>query len=420
MVDASRFGRQIALPEVGVPGQAALGQARVLVVGMGGLGCPAALYLAATGVGHLTLVDDDAVAVSNLHRQILYCAADVGHLKVEVARERLGHLSPNVSIATVSERVSTDNVLGLVSDHDLVVDGTDNFFSRYLLSDACVVAKRPFVSAAVTRFAAQIGVLCQPGRACYRCLYPAWPPKGLIATCVSDGVMGTFAGVAGTLLAHEAVKVLLGWSQTKATVMHVDGLTGQVEHLELFGDPQCPACGQNSYLPRMDCSPVEAPKHKALAKGAPWYLDLPPCETMCAPGDLGGRSNTASRAAGAHLLTWDEALCVDLAGETKVFIDVRESWEPAPPEHIGSVVRMPLSFLQKSQCPARLFPAGKRLILFCHSGQRSGQALQLLLDSGAEDVWHIAGGLTACVAPVVQVKDTDRPRQAKGSDEAHV
>lgn len=383
MLEMDRYGRQTALPECGREGQLKLSQARVLVVGLGGLGCPASLYLAATGIGHLTLVDDDEVALSNLHRQVLYGPQDVGRKKVEVARERLLQVSPGLGVTIHVVRVAPVNVLSLVEQHDIVLDGTDNFLSRYLLSDACVAAGRRLVSAAVTRFAAQVGVLCEPGGACYRCLYPQWPPQGLLNNCASDGVMGTFAGVVGTLMAHAAVGALVGWQGTRPSMLHIDGLDGCFDRLALVAHSDCPACRKGN--------PLNWPRR---GDAELWPLPLP-TEQGAGPSQS-HEGDPLSRRHAFPEISWSQALAAASHGAGLLLVDVRESWEPEAKLPVCSVMRLPLSYLKSNPVPAKLLPQGRSLAFFCQTGKRSRHAVELVAskNSRSMELCHVAGGLS--------------------------
>ncbi|WGM37384.1 molybdopterin-synthase adenylyltransferase MoeB [Caulobacter sp. NIBR1757] len=238
--EVERYARHLVLREVGGPGQQRLKATRVLIVGAGGLGSPAALYLAAAGVGAITLSDDDVVSLSNLQRQILFATADVGRAKTAAGAEHLAALNPHVTV-TAAPAVTAANVAGLVAGHDLVLDGTDNFETRLMVSDACVAAGVPLVSGAIGRWTGQVGVF---GRApCYRCLVPDVPPDA--ETCVAVGVVGALAGVIGSMMALEAVKVIAGAGQTLGgRLLIYDGLHGESRTVRVGADPGCAACAR--------------------------------------------------------------------------------------------------------------------------------------------------------------------------------
>jgi adenylyltransferase/sulfurtransferase len=242
--DLERYARHLVLREVGGVGQAAIGRARVLVVGAGGLGSPCALYLAAAGVGVIGLVDDDAVSLSNLQRQILFRTADVGRAKVEAGAEALKALNPRVQIDLHPVRLTAENAGALVADYDIVADGSDNFTTRFLLNDACFAAGKPLVSAAVAEFEGHVAVFA-PGGPCYRCLFPAPPPEGTAPGCSETGVLGALAGVMGSLQALEVLRLAAGIGAPSAGKLYVfDALRGNFRTTALDRDPACPLCGQ--------------------------------------------------------------------------------------------------------------------------------------------------------------------------------
>ncbi|WP_312733700.1 molybdopterin-synthase adenylyltransferase MoeB [Brevundimonas sp.] len=237
--EVERYARHLVLSEVGGPGQQALKRARVLIVGAGGVGAPAALYLAAAGVGTLGLIDHDAVALSNLQRQILFDTDDVGRPKVEAAATRLEGLNPHVAVQTFAERLTAENAVARIEDFDLVLDGTDDFETRFLVNAACVAAGRPLVSGALGRWSGQVAVFA--GRPCYRCLVPQMPPDA--ETCARVGVVGALAGVVGSMAALEAIKVLTGAGQPlTGRLLLYDGLAGTARTVRIAPDPACPVC----------------------------------------------------------------------------------------------------------------------------------------------------------------------------------
>lgn len=238
--EIERYARQLVLAEVGGPGQQALKRARVAVVGMGGVGGPAALYLAAAGVGTLALIDDDTVALSNMQRQIQFDAGDLGASKVEAAKAGLAALNPHVTVEAVQARLAPDNAAGLLAGVDAVIDGTDDFGTRFAVNAACVAAGIPLVSGALGRWNGQVGVFA--GRPCYRCLVPEAPPEA--ETCARVGVVGALAGVVGSMTALEAVKVITGagWPLTGRLMLY-DGLAGTARTVTVAADPACPTCG---------------------------------------------------------------------------------------------------------------------------------------------------------------------------------
>ena len=238
--EVDRYARQLVLSEIGGPGQQALKRARVLIVGMGGLGAPAALYLAAAGVGTLGLIDHDAVALSNLQRQIIFTTADAERPKVEAGAEHLAALNPHVAIEAFAERLTPDNARNIVERFDVVLDGTDDFETRFAVNAACVATGTPLVSGALGRWNGQVGVFT--GKPCYQCLVPETPPDA--ETCARVGVVGALAGVIGAMAALEAIKLITGAGQPLAgRLMLYDGLAGTSRVAKIAADPSCPVCG---------------------------------------------------------------------------------------------------------------------------------------------------------------------------------
>ncbi len=268
--EIQRYSRHILLPEVGGTGQARLARASVLVVGAGGLGSPLLLYLAAAGVGRIGIVDDDAVELSNLQRQVAFGTADLHRPKAVAAAEAALRLNPGVRVEALATRLDAGNALDLVGRYDVICDGTDNFPSRFLLNDACVLARRTLVSAAVLRFEGQLATFkphAAAGLPCYRCLYPAPPPAGLVPACSEAGVMGAVTGVLGALQATEALKEILGIGESLAgRLLLWDALAARMRTIRLPADPDCPACGAGASL--RDLS-AHAPTLRDLSAHAP-------------------------------------------------------------------------------------------------------------------------------------------------------
>ena len=240
-----RYSRHIILPEVGGKGQRRLLNSSVLLVGAGGLGCPAALYLAAAGVGRLGIVDFDRVDLSNLQRQILHHTHDVGRPKVLSAVDSIGEINPDVKVEPHQAQLSSENVKEIISGYDVIVNGCDNFPTRYLLNDACYFLKKPMVDGSIFRFEGQVTVFF-PGKGCYRCLYPAPPPPGLVPSCAEAGVLGVLCGVIGSIQALEAIKLILGSGETLVNrLLFFDALTMEFRQVKIRRDPECPVCGEN-------------------------------------------------------------------------------------------------------------------------------------------------------------------------------
>jgi molybdopterin/thiamine biosynthesis adenylyltransferase/rhodanese-related sulfurtransferase len=354
-----RYGRHLILPEVGEAGQRRLLQARVLLVGAGGLGSPVALYLAAAGIGHLTLCDPDTVDRSNLQRQVLHGTRDVGRRKVDSGHDRLADLNPGVRVEPLGVRFDRGNALELAGAHDLVVDGSDNFATRYLVNDACVLAGRPNVYASVLRFEGQASVFATAEGPCYRCLHPEPPPPGLVPSCAEGGVLGVLPGLLGLIQATEAIKLLLGiGAPLVGRLLLVDALAMRFQTLQLRRDPRCPACGTRTMK--------ELPDHEALCAGpaAPGPVEL----AEYTPSELSGRL-----AAGPPLL----------------LVDVRE-------RHEWAISRLPsarLAPLSELEAHLATLPRDLELVLYCQVGQRSAVAGRRLLAAGFTRVRHLAGGL---------------------------
>ena len=249
--ELTRYARHLVLREVGGPGQARIRGARVLIVGAGGLGSPAALYLAAAGIGTLGLVDDDAVSLSNLQRQVLFRTADVGKPKVEAGAQALKALNPGVQINSHQMRLTAANAMALIGDYDVIADGSDNFATRFLLNDACYFAKKTLVSAAVTEFEGQLAIYKghEPGCPCYRCLFPAPPPPGTVPNCSETGVLGAAAGVMGALQGLEVLKTVMGLGTgLSGKILTYKALTAEFRTARLPKDPACPLCGPSPVI----------------------------------------------------------------------------------------------------------------------------------------------------------------------------
>lgn len=343
-----RYQRHLSLPEVGEAGQLRLKQARVLLVGVGGLGSPIALYLAAAGVGTLGLVDGDDVALSNLQRQVLYTTAAVGRPKVEVAAERLQDLNPDLQLKLYPESLGVHNGGEILAGYDLVIDGSDNFATRYVLNDLCVQLGLPLIHGSIYRFEGQVARF--HGRPCYRCLFPAPPPAEVAPNCTQAGVLGVLPGLVGTLQALEALKYLLGHAEAPGQMTLVSTLPLGFRMLSIPVDPACPACG-------------EAPQPEVLAQA--YGFQVPEVSP--------------------HVLhTWQQD------GQRFTLLDVRSAEEYASghitPHHI------PLE-----QLPAALDTLRSlgRLVVHCKSGVRSARAVALLQAAGLTEVFSLKGGLDA-------------------------
>jgi len=364
--EVKRYGRHLIMPEVGVEGQRRLKAARVLCVGAGGLGSPASLYLAAAGVGTMGLVDFDVVDVSNLQRQVLYATNDVGRPKLEAATDRLRSLNPNVQFVKHETALSSGNALDIFKDYDIIVDGADNFPTRYLVNDACVLLGKPNVYGSIFRFDGQVTVFATKDGPCYRCLYPEPPPPGLVPSCAEGGVLGVLPGTVGTIQATEAIKLILGTGEPLVgRLLLFDALQMSFRVLKLRKDPDCPVCGEH-------------PTVTALIDYEQFCGITPAHEE---PKPAPGFDTTA------------EELKARLdRGDNVWLLDVREPREV-------EIARIPDSTLiPLGELPKRLseIPSGASapdIVVYCRSGIRSARAVSLLRGQGLTRVQNLKGGI---------------------------
>ena len=354
-----RYSRHLLLPEVGLDGQRKLKAARVLLVGAGGLGSPAAIYLAAAGVGTLGIVDFDVVDITNLHRQILHGTGDVGRSKLESAISRLREVNPHVTVEPHETRLTSANALEIIRQYDVVVDGTDNFQTRYLVNDACVLTNRPNVYGSIFRFDGQVSVFCTPDGPCYRCVYREPPPPGLVPSCAEGGVLGILPGIVGTLQATEALKLVLGIGEPLIGRLNlVDALGARLRTVRIRKDPTCPACGTRELQQLIDydafCGVTDMPDEAPM-------LEITPREL-------------ADRLARA---------------DDVVLIDVREPYE-------NVIARIHGARLVPLGAFADAIPSLDRqrdIVIHCRSGARSANAVRQLQAAGFTRVWNVAGGI---------------------------
>jgi len=359
-----RYSRHLILPEVGLAGQRRLKGARVLLVGAGGLGSPLALYLAAAGVGHLGLVDFDVVDVTNLQRQVLHGTKDVGRPKLASARDRVADINPHVTLETYETQLTSTNALEIIRDYDLVVDGTDNFPTRYLVNDACVILGKPNVYGSIFRFEGQASVFATDEGPCYRCLFREPPPPGLVPSCAEGGVLGILPGLVGTIQATEAIKLILGVGQSLiGRLLLIDTLRMQFRTLKLQRDPTCPACGTREITELIDYE-----EFCGVRKAAAEALAAQPIPEVT-PRELAER-----------LARGDD---VDV-------LDVREphEWEIA---RIAGTRLVPLGTL--AEVLPTLDPT-REIVVHCKGGSRSAKAVRQLQAAGFRRVWNLAGGIS--------------------------
>jgi adenylyltransferase/sulfurtransferase len=371
--EVERYSRHLILPEVGIDGQRRLKAGRVLCVGAGGLGSPAALYLAAAGVGTIGIIDFDAVDASNLQRQILHGTPDVGRSKLQSARDRLSALNPEVRIETHETALTSKNALALFRDYDVILDGTDNFATRYLVNDACVLLGKPNAYGSIFRFEGQASVFATKNGPCYRCLYPEPPPPGLVPSCAEGGVLGVLPGVIGTIQATESIKLLLGGGSTLiGRLLLYDAWNMRFRELKLRRDPACPVCGDH-----------------------PTVRELIDYDQFC------GITQPAAVAAASGALPADLEVSVEqlkdiqTAGRPLYLLDVREP-------HEFQICRIPGSTLiPLGQLPARVteLPTGAgapEIIVHCRSGVRSAKAVRQLQERGIASR-NLKGGILAWI-----------------------
>jgi adenylyltransferase/sulfurtransferase len=358
-----RYRRHLSLPEVGAEGQLRLLKSRVLVIGAGGLGCPVTQYLAAAGVGRLGIVDFDRVDASNLQRQILYQTADIGRLKAEVARERVQAMNPDVAVDVHAVALNSDNALGLFADYDVIIDGTDNFPTRYLSNDACVLLGKPNVHGSVYRFDGQATVFDAQRGPCYRCLYPQPPPPGSVPSCAEGGVLGVLPGLIALIQATETVKIVTGAGEPLyGRLLQYEALRMSFSEFRLKKDPQCPVCGVN-----------------------PSVTELIDYEGFCGVPAVEGSSVA-------------EVSAVDLQGmlegEAKfLLLDVREPDEFLRARIEGSQ-QLPLGELEGRVAEIEEWKE-RPVVIYCHKGGRGTKACGLLHAKGFADVKNLSGGIDA-------------------------
>jgi adenylyltransferase/sulfurtransferase len=360
-----RYSRHLIMPEVGMEGQLKLKQAKVLCIGAGGLGSPLALYLGAAGVGKLGLVDFDVVDFTNLQRQVIHGTSDVGRAKLDSARDTLLEINPNVEIETFQTRLSSDNALDIFGEYDIIADGTDNFPTRYLVNDACVLLGKPNVYASIFRFEGQASIFYAEQGPCYRCLYPEPPPPGLVPSCAEGGVLGVLPGIMGCIQATEAIKLILGRGDSLiGRLLLFDALGMKFRELKLRKNPDCPICGTHRTITKLidyeQFCGIRGEEHTPVQTGIP---EITPAEVK--------------KKMDAH--------------EPFVLIDVREP-------HEYQICRIPGSkLIPLGEVPKRMneLNSADEFVVHCKSGMRSAKAVDLLMKSGFLKIHNLKGGILA-------------------------
>lgn len=365
--ERARYSRHLIMPEVTLAGQKRLKAARVLCIGAGGLGSPTALYLAAAGVGTLGLVDADVVDLSNLQRQLLHGTADVGRPKLESARDRIRDANPHIDVQLYPTRFTSENAMEIIGDYDVVIDGSDNFPTRYLSSDACVFARKPNIYGSVFRFDGQATVFAPHlGGPCYRCLFPEPPPAGAVPNCAEAGVLGVLPGVIGMMQAIEAIKLILGLGNSLlGRLLHFDALKMKFREFKLRRDPDCPVCGEH-----------------------PTISELQDYEIFCgAPAEPA----TMNGSTGVPAIDVFELKRRRDANAPLTLIDVREPYEL----ELAAIEGAKLIPLGQVEERSGEIARGNDIVVFCHAGVRSARAVQLLQRAGFTNIYNLEGGIDA-------------------------
>jgi molybdopterin/thiamine biosynthesis adenylyltransferase/rhodanese-related sulfurtransferase len=362
--EIQRYSRHLIMPEVGMEGQLKLKRARVLTIGTGGLGAPLGLYLAAAGVGHLGLVDFDVVDASNLQRQVAFTTADVGKPKSEAAKARLSALNPAIEIVSYETRLTSGNALDLFRDYDIIVDGTDNFPTRFLVNDACVLLGKPNVYGSIFRFEGQATVFGYPDGPCYRCLYPEPPPPGLVPSCAEGGVLGVLPGIVGSIQAMETIKLILGVGEPLVgRLLLFDALAMRFRELKLKKNPDCPLCGKNRTITKL--------------------IDY---EEFC-----GIRGEEApAMTDGIQEITPTELKARQDRGDKLFILDVREP-------HEYQICNLNGKLIPLGELPRRVseLDSSVEMVVHCRSGKRSADAIHFLQTAGFKKLLNLKGGVLA-------------------------
>ena len=379
--EVRRYSRHLIIPDVGMAGQKRLKNAKVLCVGAGGLGSPSLMYLAAAGVGTLGIVEFDVVDESNLQRQIIHGQGDIGRPKAESARDTVLEINPHVQVNLHTERLDSSNVMELFSQYDLIVDGTDNFATRYLVNDACVLLGKPYVWGSIYRFDGQASVFWAEHGPCYRCLYPEPPPPGMVPSCAEGGVLGVLCASIGSIQVNEAIKVITGVGQTLlGRLMIYDALEMTYRQVKVRKDPNCAVCSEN-----------------------PTVTELIDYEAFC--GTISDEAAEAARDSTITVLQLKDMLDAREAGEEDfLLIDVREPNEFEIVSIPGAVLIPKGEFLDGSALER--LPNDKRVVLHCKVGGRSAEALAVVKGAGYSDAVHVGGGILQWIAQVEPDKPT--------------
>jgi adenylyltransferase/sulfurtransferase len=369
--EVKRYSRHLIIPEIGMAGQKRLKNARVLCVGAGGLGSPALLYLAAAGVGTLGIVEFDVVDESNLQRQIIHGQSDIGRSKAQSAKDSIAETNPYVNVVLHEEPLNNDNALQIFGQYDLIVDGTDNFATRYLVNDACVLLGKPYVWGSIFRFDGQASVFWAEYGPCYRCLYPEPPPPGMVPSCAEGGVLGVLCASIGSIQVNEAIKLITGVGESlSGRLMIYDALEMSYRTVRVKKDPECAICGKN-----------------------PTITELIDYDAFC-----GTLSADAQQAASGSTITATELKDMLDRGDNIYLVDVREPNEYEIVSIPGATLIPKDRILQGSALEE--LPQDKKIVLHCKSGARSAECLAVLHNAGFSDAVHVGGGVLAWVSQV--------------------
>src|SRR5450755_2560704 len=369
--EVRRYSRHLIIPDVAMAGQKRLKNARVLAIGAGGLGSPVLMYLAAAGVGTLGIIEFDTVDESNLQRQIIHGQSDIGRSKAQSARDSIREINPLVKVVLHEERLDNDNVFEIFNQYDLIVDGTDNFATRYLVNDACVLLGKPYVWGSIYRFDGQASVFWAENGPCYRCLYPEPPPPGMVPSCAEGGVLGVLCASIGSIQATEAIKLLTGIGDSLiGRLMIYDALEMSYRTVRVRKDPECPICGKN-----------------------PTITELIDYETFC--GVVSDEAMVAAQ--GSTIVPRELKQWID-DGENIFLVDVREPAEFEIVSIPGAVLIPKGEFLNGSALER--MPQDKRIVLYCKSGMRSAEALAIVKGAGFADAVHVGSGVVGWVNQV--------------------